>query len=254
MKKPILTSGLSLIYYRPIGVDVGRTCAAIWEESGQVRLVSPFLRKRSGILDPQPFIKKFPCAGGSVEPFERAMEWFDSVCFGSQSCAQVFQTCQDQPEWGIECVRYDASDRTLGLGGLGKPLVTDKALQREVARQCLLQTVKRLLHEDSALAQVQMDVLEPDSSTGDVATVAFPTGKTMRIGLLKKVSSTDVIRRGILALDRMAQPASTWQHALLVMPGLEIERPMFLSKSVTICSLDFSLLHQALQAQLPAQQ
>jgi len=51
----------------------------------------------------------------------------------------------------------------------------------------------------------------------------------------------------------MAQPASTWQHTLLVMPGLEIERPMFLGKSVTICSLDFTMLHHALQAQLPAQ-
>lgn len=169
LKKPILTSGLRLVYYRPMGAGLRRTCA------------------------------------------------------------QVFQAC------------------------LAKPLVTDKAQRREVARQCLLQTLQCLLKEDSAFADVRVDVLEPDNTTGDVATLAFANGNATRICLLKKVSSTDVIRRGILAMDRMAQPASTWQHTLLVMPGLEIERPMFLGKIVTICSLDFTMLHHALQAQLPAQ-
>lgn len=169
-----------------------------------------------------------------------------------RTCAQVFQACQARVEWEIECVRYDASDRTLGLGGLGQPLGTDKALQREAARQCLLQTIKRLLRDDPAFASVQMNVLEPDSGTGDVATVVFAGGKSTRVCLLKKVSSTDVIRRGILAMDRMAQPTSNWQHALLIMPGLAIARPMFLSKGVTICNLDSSLVHLALQAQLPA--
>lgn len=235
MKKPILTSGLSLVYYRPTGADVRRTCAAIWEESGHVRLVSPFLRS------------------GSAVPLERAMEWFDSVCFAAQTCAQVLQACLAQPEWGIECVCHDAADRTLGLGSLAKPLVTDKALRRELARQCLLQTIQCLLKEDSAFADVRVDVLEPDNTTGDVATLALANGNATRICLLKKVSRTDVIRRGILAMDRMAQPASTWQHTLLVMPGLEIERPMFLGRSVTICSLDCTMLHHALQAQLPTQ-
>ncbi len=246
LRKSIRTSGLSLIYYHPRGTETARTCAAIWEESNQVRLVSPFLRKCDGIVDPQPFIKKFPCAGAAVEPFERAMEWLDSTCYAATESAQVQLACNAEWEWGLRCVPYDASDRTLGLGGLGKPLVSDKALLKEVARQCLLQTVKRLLKEDIVFVGGQLEILEPDGATGDVATVYFPHAHVLRICLLKKINSTDVIRRGILAMDRMGTSDSTWQHTLLVMPGLEIERPMFLTGSVTICSLEFSLIHAAL--------
>jgi hypothetical protein len=49
-------------------------------------------------------------------------------------------------------------------------------------------------------------------------------------------------------MDRMAKFDATWQHTLLVMPGLDIERPMYLTKSVTICSLEFSLIHTVLTA------
>lgn len=253
MKKSIRTSCLSLIDYRPSGTETGRTCAAIWEEKNQVRLVSPFLRKRAGILDPQPFIKKFPCAGGAVEPFERAMDWLDSVCYAAKESAQVFLACDAETEWGLRCVPYDASDLTLGLGGLSKPLVSDNALLKEVARQCLLQTVKRLLKESPEFSGSQMEILEPANLASDVATVFFQNGNALRICLLKKVSSTDVIRRGILAMDRMDTPDATWQHTLLVMPGLEIERPMYMTASVTICSLEFSQIHAALTALLAKQ-
>ncbi len=176
MKYSIHTNCLSLIYYQPSGAQTGRTCAAIWEESKQVRLVSPFLRKRQGVLDPQPFIKKFPCAGGAVEPFERAMEWLDSVCYAAKCSAEVLSTCSDAPEWGLRCVPYDASDRTLGMGGLSKPLVSDSALLTEVARQCLLQSVKRLLMEDPSFSGTQIEILDPDNPKGDVATVHFSNG------------------------------------------------------------------------------
>ena len=246
MKSSIHTNCLSLIYYQPSGAQTGRTCAAIWEESKQVRLVSPFLRKRQGVLDTQPFIKKFPCAGGAVEPFERAMEWLDSVCYAAKCSAEVLSTCSDAPEWGLRCVPYDTSDRTLGMGGLSKPLVSDSALLTEVARQCLLQSVERLLKEDSSFSGTEIEILDPDNPKGDVATVHFSNGNALRVCLLKNVSSTDVIRRGILAMDRMAKPEATWQHAILVIPGLEIKQPMYLTKNVTICSLEFSLIHAAL--------
>ena len=174
------------------------------------------------------------------------MEWLDSVCYAANCSAEVLSTCTDAPEWGLRCVQYDASDRTLGMGGLSKPLVSDNALLKEVARQCLLQTVKRLLKEDSSFSGTQIEILDPDNPKGDVATVYFPNGNALRVCLLKKVSSTDVIRRGILAMDRMAKPEATWQHAMLVMPGLEIKQPMYLTRNVTICSLEFSLIHAAL--------
>ncbi len=192
------------------------------------------------------FIKKFPCAGGAVEPFERAMEWLDSTCYAATESSQVLFACNTNSKWGLRCVPYDASDSTLGLGGLGKPLVSDMALLKEVARQCLLQTIRRILKEDATFAGVQLEILEPGSAAGDVATVHFTNGNALRICLQKKVSTTDVIRRGILALDRMLQPGSNWKHTLLVMPGLEIKRPMYLTKNVTICSLEFSLIHSVL--------
>jgi hypothetical protein len=176
------------------------------------------------------------------------MEWLDSTCYAAKESAEVMRACNAESDWGLRCVPYDATDLTLGLGGLSKPLVSDNALLKEVARQCLLQSIKRLLKEDVVLSGGQLEILEPDNVSGDVATLYFSNGDALRVSLLKKVTSTDVIRRGILAMDRMAKFDATWQHTLLVMPGLDIERPMYLTKSVTICSLEFSLIHTVLTA------
>jgi hypothetical protein len=242
------TSHLTLVHYQPAGCNGSRICAAIWEEHNQVHLASPLLHKRAGILDPQPFIKKFPCAVGMLEAFERAMEWFDSVCYGAQATAQVQQACEAEPEWGLRCTRYDASDQALGMGGLGHALLPDEALIEEVARQCLLQTIQRLLEEDPDCKSGQMDLIEAGSDTNDVATVDFSTGLPIRVSLLKKVSRPEVIQCGILAMERMSQSGTDWQHALLVMPGLDIERPIFMGRSVTICSLEFGVVRTALLA------
>ncbi|MDO8251187.1 MAG: hypothetical protein Q7T78_15910 [Rhodoferax sp.] len=242
------TSGLSLVQFHPAGCDGSQTCAAIWEEHDHVHLASPLLRKRAGILDPQPFIKKFPCAIGMVDAFERAMEWLDSVCYAAQATAQVRQACEAEPEWGLRCTRYDASDQTLGLGGLGQALLPDEALIEEVARQCLAQTIKRLLKEDPDFKDGQMDVMETGADNGDVATVYLPNGLSIRVCLLKKVSRPEVIQCGIHAMNRMSQTDATWQHALLVMPGLDLETPMVMGKSVTISSLEFGVIRAALLA------
>ena len=244
-------SNLSLVHYLPPGCDVSRTCAAIWDEHGHVHLASPMLRKRAGMLDPQPFIKKFPCAVGMVETFERAMEWLDAVCYAAQATSQVFQACDAEPEWGLRCSRYDASDQSLGMGGLAQALLPDGALIKEVARQCLAQTIRRLLKEDPDLQGGQMELIETDSNTRDVATVYLSHGLSVRVCLLKKVPRTDVIRYGILAMDRMGESDANWQHALLVMPGLDLDRPIFMAKNVTICSLEFGVVRGALLALLP---
>ena len=242
------TSGLSLIQFQPAGCNGGRTCAAIWNEQNHVHLASPLLRKRAGVLDPQPFIKKFPDAVGMVDAFERSMEWLDSVCYGAQATAQVQQACEAEPEWGLSCTRYDASDLTLGMDGLGQALVPDAALIEEVARQCLAQTIKRLLKEDANFKSGQMDLLEADTDIGDLATVYLSNGLSIRVSLLEKIPRTDVIQCGILAMDRMSHADANWQHALLVMPGLNAEQPIFMGKSVTICSLEFELIRTALLA------
>jgi hypothetical protein len=249
------TSGLSLIQYRPAGCEITQTCAAIWDEHNHVHLASPLLRKRDGILDPQPFIKKFPCAVGMVDAFERAMEWLDAVCYAAQATAQVRQACEAEPEWGLCCTPYDASDESLGLGGLSHALLPDEALIEEVARQCLVQSIQRLLKEDPDFESGQMELTETEtgagSENGDVATVHLSSGVTVRVCLLKKVSRPEVIQSGINAMTRMSQAGTNWQHALLVMPGLDVVQPMFMGKSVTISSLEFGVIRTALLALVP---
>lgn len=244
--RPSQTSGLTLIQYCPPGSASSRTCAAIWDVHGHVHLACPLWRKRAGVLDPQPFIKKFPSAGDGVDSFERTMEWLDVVCFSARSTLEVMQSCEAEPEWRLSCTPYDATNQTLGLGGLSKAFLPDKALLKEVARQCLAQTIKRLIKEDPDFQNVQMEMIEDDTNTRDVAMVYAPSDLAIRVCLLKKVSRTDVIRSGIVAMDRMSQPDANWQHALLVMPGLAIERPIFMTKNVTICSLEFEMIRAAL--------
>ncbi len=126
----------------------------------------------------------------------------------------------------------------------------DKALRRAVAKRRLLGMVTQLLQEDPEFLGAHMDTQASDGSTGEVAAVVQPDGKALQICLLKHVTSTDVVRRGILAMDRMAHADTKWQHTLLVMPGLDIEQPMFMGKSVTICSLEFAMLRAAMCASL----
>lgn len=95
-----------------------------------------------------------------------------------------------------------------------------------------------------------MDLTGTQTDADDVATVCLSNGLSIRASLLKKIPGTDVIRRGILALDRMRKPHAKWQHALVVMPGLEIERPTFMTRSVTICRLEFEMVRAALLAQV----
>ncbi len=244
-------SGLSLIQYRPPGSSKVRTCAAVWEDHEHVHLATPLVRKQAGIFDPQPFIKKFPFAVNMVDAFERAMEWLDAVCYAAKTTTQVRQACEDAPQWGLACTRYDATDQTLGMGGLGHTLLSDDALIREVAKQCLIQTIMMLLKEDPLLHLGHFDVIEDNQDAGYVATVGLPSGVCVRISMLKKVPRTEVIRFGILAMDRMKQPGADWQHALVVMPGLALERPMYLSKGVTISNLEFAMIRASLLALVP---
>lgn len=134
--------------------------------------------------------------------------------------------------------------REAGMG------VSDKALRKAVAKRRLLLMVTQVLQEDPEFLGARMDTLESDHATGEVATVVLPGGNVLQICLLKHVTSTDVIRRGILAMDRMAHPDARWQHALLVMPGLDIEQPMFMGKGVAICSLEFAMVRAAMCASL----
>jgi hypothetical protein len=192
-----------------------------------------------------------------VDAFERAMEWLDSVCYAAQATAQVRQACEAEPEWGLCCTPYDASDQSLGLGGLSHALLPDEALIEEVARQCLVQTIQRLLKEDPDFESGQMELTETEmekatgSDTGDVATVYLAGDLSIRVCLLKKVSRSEVIQSGIRAMTRMSQAGTSWQHALLVMPGLDVAQPMFMGKSVTISSLEFGVIRAALLALVP---
>jgi hypothetical protein len=57
---------LKLVQYLPRGGQP-HVCAAIWCEGGRVHLVSPLLRTRRGVRDPQSYARQFPDGLASID-------------------------------------------------------------------------------------------------------------------------------------------------------------------------------------------
>ncbi len=109
---------LKLVLYLP-AADDPVVCAAIWREGDHVHLASPLLPDRSGVFDPQVYVRQFPHGIASVDAFEETMSWLDAACFAAADPREVESACEAHPEWQLRCVRYDGSDASLsGLNGL----------------------------------------------------------------------------------------------------------------------------------------
>ena len=237
---------MNLIRYQPVDDADPHACAAIWQEAQQVRLVSPLVRTRFGVIDPQPFIKHFPSTYDLIHRFERAMEWLDSVCYVSRSTQEVAKACDAAPEWGLQCVRYDASDATIGLDGLVRSPQLDRSFGYPAIRYCLVETIRRVLGTHERLAVGQIEGMFDAGAENEVAWVYLPGDRIVLVKFLTDIASTDVVRQGLLALDRRLLASGRYTHSLLVVGGLPLRAPIFLTNTVTISTPDFDQIRAAL--------
>lgn len=232
------TSGhhLKLVQYLPSRGEP-HVCAAIWREGDHVHLVSPLLRTRRGVRDPRSYARQFPEGLASIDAFEDTMIWLDAACYAAADTREVAEACRQHPECQLRCIQYDGSDATLlGSAGLIRAVERVDPLPELITRDCLLELVKQILKNDATLVDAQIDtVLHAD---GDVATLDIAMDRQVFVTLLMNVAPTDVIRQGLLAHHRMTDRNKGWTQCLLVLPDLDLERPIFMSSRVVITNMN----------------
>lgn len=239
---------LKLIQYLPPGGEP-HVCAAIWREGDHVHLASPLLRTQRGVRDPRSYVRQFPDGLASINAFEDTMTWLEAACYAATDPREVEAACQQHPEWQLRCIRYDGSDVTLlGLAGLIRAAERIDPLPESIMRDCLLELIKQILANDPVLVDVQIDQAFRDGD--DVASLDLGSDRQVLVTVLRNIAATDLVREGLLAHHRMMDKLSGWTQCLLVLPDLNIERPMFMTSRVAITCMDpdhvrASLVHMA---------
>ena len=235
---------LKLVQYLPAG-DEPVVCAAIWREGDHVHLTSPLLPTRHGVRDPQAYMRQFPQGLASIDAFEETMTWLDAACYAAADPREVESACAEHPEWQLRCIRYDGSDATLsGLTGLIHAAEKVGPLPAPVLRDCLLELIKQILKSDPELVGAQIEATYHDGD--DVATLEIGSGRAVLVTLLASVASSDAVRQGLLAHQRMTEHYKSRVQCLLVAPDLQIDRPMFMTARVAITDMDADHVRAAL--------
>lgn len=240
------TAKAKWLYYEPTSTRVRRSCAAVWMESGRVRWYSPLLSFFDDILDPQPFILLFPCAGGHVEPFERAMEWLDSICCVATSIEEVEEKISRKPEWGLHWL--SEQEKSKGLPRLRLETATPLAKEFTAAsmRDCVTCSIQRIVTHHPHLQGCRIEKASDKVHVRNIGELELKTGHRILITAIHELHSQDVIRQGILALDHLRGNDDRCQHALLIVPSCTITGVIQLSTKLTICVVDFGVLLQTL--------
>lgn len=235
---------LKLVQYLPAG-DEPVVCAAIWREGDHVHLTAPLLPTRHGVRDPGPYMRQFPQGLASIDAFEDTMTWLDATCYAATDPREVESACEASPDCQLRCIPYDGSDTNLlGLSGLIQAADGLIPLPELAMRECLLEVLKQILKCDPELVEAQIEAVLHERD--DVAMLELGLDRRVLVSLLHGVPSTDVVRQGMLAHHRMINMRAPWMQCLLVLPDVQLERPMLLSHRVTITNMDADLVRASL--------
>lgn len=235
---------LKIIQFVPPEGGEAHICAALFQDRGYVRLISPLLRKRKGILDPRPFLTQFPDATTTVDQFENAMIWLDSVCFDATNTAMVRQACEDAADLGLHFMRYDGSDATLGMSGLLSAAAVPQALSKPATHRCLMESLHQIL---KTIPQERGWYMGAAGGVGsvDVATVYFGRQRSVRVRLLYDLPPSDIVSEGVTAHEQVQEHAT--RYALLVAPAARITEAQLLTPRVALSNMDPEVILQALE-------
>ena len=239
---------LHLIHYRPRGCEA-QAFAAVWEEGDEVRLASPLLLRWEGVPDLQPMAglseNNLTCLG----QFEDVVAWLDAVIFASTRCLQVSQACREHPEWDLRCEPFDGSDASLAaLRSLVQVASGDSPLPAMLMRECVWMAVDRLVREEPRLASGQLRPIQ-SGDVDDLGVVESASGARVLVSVRHGVRPTQAASLGVLAHYRMearAQGDAQADRCLLVLPELELMRPMAMTRRAAIANLEPMVLRDAM--------
>lgn len=115
-------------------------------------------------------------------------------------------------------------------------------------RKRLVDLIERLATRDPELVVGHIEVAPcaPSAGSDDVGLLRLGTHRTVHLTLLPDADPTLAIVEGLRAHHRATRGHSGWRIELIVMPRLQIERPIMLTSRVAIANLDASVIREAL--------
>ena len=115
-------------------------------------------------------------------------------------------------------------------------------------RQRLVEMIEHLAAHAPELGVGHVEVTLPAKTTGsdDVGLLRLGTHRMVHLTLLPDADPSVAVVEGLRAHHRATTGHGGWCIELVVMPRLQIERPMMLTSLVTITGLDASVIRQAL--------
>jgi hypothetical protein len=115
-------------------------------------------------------------------------------------------------------------------------------------RKRLVELIERLATRDPELVVGHIEVAPcaQSAASDDVGLLRLGTHRTVHLTLLPDADPTLAIVEGLRAHHRATRGHSGWHIELIVMPRLQIERPIMLTSRVAIANLDASVIREAL--------
>lgn len=194
-------------------------------------------------------VQVLPGGVPSPGPQQDALGWLDATCFAAKSAEQVSACCREHPEWYLRCEPFDGSDADLAaLHALLLASSAPVALQASLVRECARVAISRILRGEPHFTGAQL-VDCGDDESDDLGIVELHAGAPLLIMQRHGVRSTQAASLGVLTHDRMvsmAQGAGRPDRCLLILPDLELHRPMAMTQRVVIANLSPRVLRDGM--------
>lgn len=241
---PARTRHMKMVQYLPPN-GAPSACAAIWGQDGYVHLTSPLAHTHGGVVDPWPYVRMFPEVVASIDAFEETMTWLDAACYAATDPRQVEAACRENPEWRLQCVRYDGSDTTLlGLGRLIRAAVGLKSIPQAVMREHLLGLIQQILKSEPGLSGAHISSTVTDGNA--VATLDLGFDNTVRVSLRTDILSAEQLSDINAEQYRTSEVKQDGVHNLLVLAQLEMAHPVVMASQLVVTDLNPANVRAAL--------
>jgi hypothetical protein len=236
---------IGLVMYRPRSGDPDKVIAAVWKKSGRIHWSSPCVGKVHQAFNPQPFISRFPLAQGEVTQFERAMSWFDAICYSAHDVGEVASACASDGDSGLRLKPYfgsqskDTLKKTIEEDTLPIELMTESHFTAS-----LVASLQNIARENPYLKDASLEILSNHPFA--CARLHLQTKKVLVI-IDRNTAANHIVPRLVRENTVLTRREDTKSHTLIVFSKLSGVEPVALTPRVIGSSLDFCALSKSIE-------
>lgn len=194
---------IKLLKYTPRSGGAARIVGAVWKHHSEVHWASPLLRKHNDVLDPQPFIMRFPDAAYDFDHFTDAIAWLESVCYGARELLEVTRACEAESDLGLSCLLYKGPGRSGDLISLLGGEGSTQLLDTELLRASVILTLEHLVKEHAVLKGLPLEIFL--QGTSECARLHLPNDRVVHVYFDRDTQPNHVITKLLLERDRLEQ-------------------------------------------------